>query len=303
MPLTDMRVLLAHAREHGYAAGYFEAWNLESLLAVQDAAESTGSPAIIGFNGKFLGNRARRVRESIHLYGAMGRSVAEQSSVPMSFILNEADDPELLLDGLRAGFNVIMHDHEGCSFEESVRINAGLVAAAREAGASVEAEIGELPAGAGNGTVSSGGRQTDPGEAARFVERTGVDALAVAVGNVHVLEGGKARLDMELIRRLGRRLSVPLVLHGGTGIDEADLQEAIRLGICKINVGTLLRRTFVNALKDYLAAHDTDRLDPGEMTSTGGKLDMLAEARARVASEVARLMKSFGSAGKAAGFR
>jgi ketose-bisphosphate aldolase len=303
MPLTDMRELLAHAREHRYAAGYFEAWNLESLLAVKDAAESTGSPVIIGFNGKFLGNKARRVKESIHVYGAMGRSVAGQSRVPMAFILNEADDPELLLDGLRAGFNVIMHDHEGCSFEESVRINAGLVAAAREAGARVEAEIGELPSGAGNGMVTSGGRQTDPEEAARFVERTGVDALAVAVGNVHVLEGGKARLDMGLIRRLGSRLSVPLVLHGGTGIDETDLQEAIRLGICKINVGTLLRRTFVNALKDYLAAHDTDRLDPGEVTSTGGRLDMLAEARARVASEVARLMKSFGSAGKAAGFR
>lgn len=303
MPLTDMRELLAHARRHGYAAGYFEAWNLESLLAVKDAAESTGSPVIIGFNGKFLGNRARRVRESIHVYGAMGRAVAEQSSVPMSFILNEADDPGLLREGLRAGFNVIMHDHEGCSFEESVRINAGLVAAAREAGASVEAEIGELPSGAGNGTVASGGRQTDAEEAVRFVERTGVDALAVAVGNVHVLEGGKARLDMELIRKLGSRLSVPLVLHGGTGIDEADLKQAIRLGICKINVGTLLRRTFVNALRDYLAAHDTDRLDPGEMTSTGGNQDMLAEARARVASEVARLMTSFASAGKAAGFR
>jgi ketose-bisphosphate aldolase len=303
MPLVDMKTILAHARANGYAAGYFESWNLESLLAVKDAAESTGSPVIIGFNGKFLGNKARRVKENIHVYGALGRSVAEQSAVPMAFILNEADDPQLLLEGLRAGFNVIMHDHEGCSFEETVQINSRLVAAAHQAGASVEAEIGELPSGAGDGTGGAGGRPTDPGEAERFVERTGIDALAVAVGNIHILEGRKSRLDLDLIRQLRSRLSVPLVLHGGTGIHEADLKEAIRIGICKINVGTLLRRTFVNALKDYLAAHDADRLDPGEVTSTGGELDMLAGARARVASEVARLMRGFGSAGMAAGFR
>jgi ketose-bisphosphate aldolase len=303
MPLVDMRKLLAHAREHHYAAGYFEAWNLESLLAVKDAAEAADSPVIIGFNGKFLGNKARLVKENIRVYGALGRTVAEQAAVPVSFILNEADDPELLLQALKAGFNVIMHDHEGCSFEESVRINSRLVKAAHPAGASVEAEIGELPSAAGDGTAATGGKATDPDEAVRFVESTGVDALAVAVGNVHILEGRKSRLDFGLIKELGSRLSVPLVLHGGTGIAEADLNEAIRLGICKVNVGTLLRRTFINAVKDYLGSHDTDRLDPGEVTSTGGEWDMLTGARARVAGEVAKLMRCFGSAGMAAGFR
>jgi ketose-bisphosphate aldolase len=303
MPLVDMRKLLAHAREHRYAAGYFEAWNLESLLAVKDAAEAEGSPVIIGFNGKFLGNKARRVRENIRIYGALGRSVAEQATVPVSFILNESEDPELLLQALTAGFNVIMHDHEGCGFEESVLINSRLVKAAHKAGASVEAEIGELPSAAGGGTTAIGGKPTDPDEAEQFVKRTGVDALAVAVGNVHILEGRKSPLDFRLIEELGSRLSVPLVLHGGTGIAETDLREAIRLGICKVNVGTLLRRTFIQAVKDYLGSHDTDRLDPGEMTSTGGEWDMLAGARARVAGEVAKLMRSYGSAGMAAGFR
>jgi ketose-bisphosphate aldolase len=301
MPLVDMRKLLAHAREHHYAAGYFEAWNLESLLAVKDAAEATGSPAIIGFNGKFLGNPARRVREDIRVYGALGRSVAERASVPLSFILNEADDPELLLEALGAGFNVIMHDHEGCSFEESLRINIRLVEAAHAAGASVEAEIGELPSAAPG--AASGGKPTDPAEAVRFVKETGVDALAVAVGNVHILEGRTSSLDLTLIRELQSRLSVPLVLHGGTGISEEDLRKAIEMGVSKVNVGTLLRRTFINSLKGFLGSHDTDRLDPGEVTSTGGGSDMLAEARARVSAEVARLMRSFGSAGKAAGFR
>jgi ketose-bisphosphate aldolase len=295
LPLVPFTVLLRHAREHGYAGGYFESWNLESLLAVKDAAEESRSPVIIGFNGGFLGNRNRRRAENIHVYGRLGRAVAEQSSVPMSFILNEAVDTGLLRDGLKAGFNVVMHDHEGCSPEESIRITASLVRDAHQAGAAVEAEIGELPMAAVGGSLVSRGRMTDPDEAVRFVEATGVDALAVAVGNVHVLEGRKSKLDFDLLAELLRRVPVPLVLHGGTGIDPDELKKAIRAGVSKINVGTVLRRAFINSLKRYISENDVDRLDPGEVTSTGGDRDMLAAARSEVASEVAALMKLFGS--------
>jgi ketose-bisphosphate aldolase len=296
-----MTKLLAHARENRYAVGYFESWNLESLLAVKDAAERTGSPVIIGFNGKFLGNRARRVREDVRSYARLGAAVAERSVIPMALILNEADDEDLLLDGLEAGFNVIMH--EGCALEDSIRINTSLVKRAHPRGAEVEAEIGELPQAQPGGRTLGEGRKTDPDEAERFVSCTGVDALAVSVGNVHILEGGKARLDLELVRTLTSRLRVPLVLHGGTGIEEADLRQAIRLGVSKINVGTVLRRTFINSLRSYLSRHDVDRLDPGEVTSTGGPQDMLAAARADVASEVVKLMAVFGCQRRAAGIR
>jgi fructose-bisphosphate aldolase class II len=217
----------------------------------------------------------------------------------MSLILNEADDVDLLLAGLEAGFNVIMH--EGCPLEESVRINAALVKAAHARGAEVEAEIGELPMA--DSTGISGGRRTDPAEAAELVRRTGVDALAVSVGNVHILEGRKSRLDLDLVASLRSAVSVPLVLHGGTGIAEDDLRKAIRLGISKINVGTVLRRTFINSLRDYLSGRDVDRLDPGEVTSTGGELDMLVGARGHVAETVMRLMEVFGSQGKAGEIR
>ncbi len=177
-----------------------------------------------------------------------------------------------------------MHDHEGCSFDESVQINSTLVKAAHSRRAHRwRRRSVSCRRAARTGQDRRAGKPTDPEEAARFVEQTGVDALAVAVGNVHILEGRKSRLDLELVTELRRRLAVPLVLHGGTGIDEEDLHEAIHRGVCKINVGTLLRRTFVNALRDYLGDHDTDRLDPGEVTSTGGEWDMLAVARARVA--------------------
>lgn len=303
MPLVPFTVLLRHALEHGYAIGYFESWNLESLLAVKDAAETLRSPVIIGFNGGFLGNRDRRRIENIHHYGRIGRAVAEQSPVPMSLILNEAVDVGLLEEALKAGFNVVMHDHQACSLEESTRINASLVRAAHAAGAGVEAEMGELPTGGVDGRIVSPGTNTDPDEAAQFVEQTGVDALAVAIGNVHILEGGaKARLDLDLLSRLRRRVNVPLVLHGGTGIDPEELRKAIRGGVCKINVGTALRRRYITSLKRYFLEHDVDTLDPGEVTSTGGKVDMLTAARAEVASEVQSLMKLFGSESRSESF-
>jgi len=303
MPLIAMTKLLQNALQNGYAVGYFEAWNLESLLAVKDAAERTGSPVVIGFNGGFLGSRQRRVKENIHHYGSLGRSVAEQSGIPMALILNEAGDPSLLLEGLKAGFNVIMHDHVGCTLEQSIHINTDLVKAARSAGAEVEAELGELPAADIEQGAVRGGNMTDPAEAQRFVEETGVDALAIAVGNVHMLESRTSSLELPLIRELRRRVRVPLVLHGGTGLDREDLKRAIGAGICKVNVGTLLRRTFINSLKRYFQENEVERIDPCEVTSIGGERDMLAQARAEVSEQVAALMETFGSVSRAGAIR
>lgn len=298
MPLVPLTRVLQHALKNNYAVGYFESWNLESLLAVKDAAERTGSPVIIGFNGKFLGNKNRRVRENVYHYGSLGRAVAERASVPMAFILNEADNVSLLIAGLKAGFNAVMHDHEGCSLEESIEINRYLVREAHAMGAEVEAEIGELPSVDITSNTVSRGSKTDPAQAACFIDQTGVDALAIAVGNVHMLEGRKSKLDFSLIKKLKEKIRVPLVLHGGTGIDAPELKEAIRAGICKINIGTVLRRTFINSLKRYFAEHEVDRLDPNEVTSDGGELDMLMQARAEITQEVIKFIKIFGSENK-----
>ncbi len=298
-----MSRLLTHARQHAYAVGYFESWNMESMLGVIDAAEQMESPVIIGFNGGFIGHEDRIVTENIYYYAGLGRAVASHANVPVAFIFNEADNVPLLVKALKAGFNVIMHDHESCTFEESIEVNKYLVGIAHAQDAEVEAEIGLLPAVDMATNTMTAGENTDPDEAEDFVRQTDVDALAIAVGNVHMLEGQKkSSLYMDLVETLSKKVSVPLVLHGGTGVDEHDLKEAIKLGIAKVNVGTILRRTFIDALKGYYLSREVDTLDPNDVTSKGGEMDMLVFARRAITGEVIRMMNLFGSIKKASLF-
>ena len=116
MALVTMKSLMNHALENKYAVGYFESWNLEAVLSVIDAAERINSPIIIGFSGNFLGNDERRIAENIYHYGSLGKAIAEHSEVPTAFLLNEADKVSMLINGLKAGFNAIMHQDPKCSF-------------------------------------------------------------------------------------------------------------------------------------------------------------------------------------------
>jgi len=299
MALVAMKVLLQHAQDNKYAVGYFESWNLESILSVIDAAERTNSPVIIGFGGTFLCNDQREVEENIYHYGSLGKSIAEQARVPVAFLLNEADCIPFLIKALKAGFNAIMYTKEGSSIEHLIEINKYLVRTAHFCDADVEAEIGELPTAEITTNTITEGRLTDPEEAEYFVEQTGVDALAVAVGNVHLLEMNKCNLDFELIKTLKKRIKIPLVLHGGTGVSEEELKEAIQLGMCKVNVGTALKRVFLNTIKDYLRENNVDTIDPHEVIGKGGKLDLLVRTRNMMADEVVRFIKIFGSENKA----
>jgi len=299
MALVPMRDLLKHAEEDKYAVGYFESWNMESTLAVIDAAERCDSPVIIGFGGLFLGNEERSVKENIYHYGSLGKSIAEHAKVPVALLLNEADKVSMLVNGLVAGFNAIMHQDTECSFEEAIKINKYIVKTAHYVGADVEAEVGELPnADIATNTVN-GGELTDPEKALYFVEETRVDALAVAIGNVHLLEGRKAEIDLDLVKRLRQKIKVPLVMHGGTGISEENIKEAISLGICKINVGTVLKRVFINHIKAYMSDNKVENYIPHEIVGKGGKMDFLCGARDEIAEEVVRFIKIFGSENKA----
>ena len=299
MALVSMKRLMNHALANKYAVGYFEAWNMDSILAVVDAAEKTDSPVIIGFGGQFIGSERRTVKENIYHYGSLGKSIAENTKVPVALLLNEAHEIPMLINGLKAGFNAIMYEDHSISLREFIEINKYLVRTAHYCGADVEAEIGELPnADISTDSISSG-KLTDPDEAAYFVEETGIDALAVAVGNVHLLENKKADLDFDLIKALRKKVKVPLVLHGGTGISAENLKEAIRLGMCKVNVGTVMKRAYLKSIRSYLDNHEVDKMDPHDIIGRGGELDMLSGARKAISDEIVEFIRIFGSENQA----
>ena len=299
MSLITMKELLQHAQDNRYAVGYFESWNLESLQSVVLAAENMRSPVIVGFGGFFVGNRERKYKEAIEVYASMADTLARKASVPVATLLNEADDLSLIYRGIKAGFGSVMYQDEKASNEQNIKVNQKLVPVAHACGVSVEAEIDVLPTANITTGEQTQGRKTNPEEAVDFVKRTQVDALAVAVGNVHLLENEKAALDLDLISELRKCVPVPLVIHGGTGADPDSIRAAVELGVVKINVGTVLKRAYLNAVEDYYRIHETRNIDPHDIIGKGGPKDMLMMARDAMIESTMDFMRIFGSENKA----
>jgi len=294
-----MRDLLLRAQQGGYAVGYFEAFNMDALLAVLSAAEKASSPVIIGFGGQFLSSPKRENPENIYHYGALALEAAKRTPVPCAAMLNEADALDMVYQGMNAGFNALMYQKPGETPEETTRVTKRICEVAHRLDIDVESEVGELPMAHISDGSQTRGMNTDVGKAKAFIRDTEVDALAVAVGNVHLLEGAKSSLDFELLGRLRKEISVPLVLHGGTGVSEGDMKRAIGMGICKINVGTMLKRAYISAVNRFCAERDLNRIDPHETLGWGGKNDMLDCGRSAIEKAVLNFMKLLGSAGKA----
>jgi len=297
--LVSMKEMLNKASEGKYAVGYFEAFNMDCMLAVLDAAEATNSPVIIGFGGQFVSSPKREVKENIYNYGALAREAAIRSSVPVAVLLNEADIEDMIYQGMNAGFNAVMYQKMGEDFEDTVRITKEICRVAHMLGIDVESEVGELPTADISTGTQTAGCNTDVEVAKKFIEETGIDALAVAIGNVHLLEGDKAPLDYELLKQLKAAVDVPLVLHGGTGVAPEDLRKAIELGISKVNVGTVMKRAYINAIEKFYAERDLSHVDPHVTIGWGGEEDMLSCGRKAIAEVVAGFMEEFGCCGKA----
>ncbi len=299
MALYSMKKLLHHARENKYAVGYFEAFNMDALLAVLSAAENADSPVIIGFGGQFIGSAAREVGEDIYNYGVSAKIAAQRSKVPAAVLLNETDKEKMVYEGMNAGFNAVMYQKAGEAFDDTVRITKEICKIAHYLDIDVESEVGELPMADISTKTIKEGQNTNVEQAKYFVEETGVDALAVAVGNVHLLEGEKSKLDFELLKRLAKKISVPLVLHGGTGVSDDDMKRAIELGITKVNVGTAIKRAYISSICKYYQENDVDNVDPHVTIGWGGKEDILSRGRAAISEKVLEFIRLFGSANKA----
>ena len=266
MSLRPAMELITHARAGGYAVGYFESWNFESLRGVIDAAEETRSPILIGFNGEFLSRQGRAAAERLSWYAALGRAAAESASVPCGLVFNECSSDDWVRQAVDLGFSLVMPDDPEAEPDDFVRRVTDLTRYAHRHGVAVEAEVGRLPCGVTEGDGDADAGPTDPETAARFVEATGIDVLAVSVGNVHVMLQGSQQLDLGHVAAIRQRVEVPFDLHGGTGIAADSLSEAIRLGVAKVCYGTYVKQRYLGALRKALG---TDEPNPHKLLGYG----------------------------------
>jgi ketose-bisphosphate aldolase len=296
MPLEAIGPLMARAARESYAVGYFESWSLESLQGVVDAAEMSRSPVILGFNGAFLSGD-READERLAVYAAMGRAAAESATVPCGLIFNECPRDDWVRAAIEAGFNLVMLADPAAEPEALNERIAAIARLAHERKVAVEGELGELPYGADpSAPAAHVGSRTDPDLAAEFVAATGVDLLAVSVGNIHIKTSGDEPLDLTLLTEIRDRVRVPLVLHGGTGIASSSLREAIALGVTKVNFGTYLKQRYLAALRTAIVR---DSADPHRLLGMGGREDILVAGRLAVRDAVLERIDLLGCRGKA----
>lgn len=294
MPLVPVQEMMQAALAGKYAVGYFESWNFESLLGTIDAAEAANAPIIIGFNGEFMSDPHRIAAERLAWYGALGRAAAEGARVPCAFIFNECPQDEWVRQAVTAGFNLVMPvPAEDEPLAHYAARTAEIVAYAHAHGVAVEAEVGALPFG---GDADAGGDVTDPQAAADFVAWTGIDLLAISAGNVHVLLEGRRGLDLDRIAAVYAAAGVPLVLHGGTGIDDDSLRAAVGLGVAKVNYGTFLKQTYLLAV--HMALHNREA-NPHQLLGMGGAHDVMVAGRHAVRDAVLSKMELLGCKGRA----
>jgi ketose-bisphosphate aldolase len=293
MSIESLSEMLSQAQREGYAVPYAESWNLESLEAVIDAAEESRSPIIVGFNGGFLRHPQRERGENLAFYGCF-REALETAKVPVAFILNESDDLEQIREAIDLGFNAIMPESEGLEVDDYRALVKEVVRLAKPQGVWVEAQIGLLPAGANH---NGSGSITDPELAADFVEDSGIDALAISIGNVHILTKGKATVDLEAVRRIRERVSIPLVVHGGTSLTAESLRDLAALGVAKVNFGTVLKQAYLEAVRESLSKYHAP-MSPHEFLGKGGPNDIMMAGRKAVKHEVLRLIDVCGAKGR-----
>jgi len=296
MALVPFNELMCEAEKGNYAVGYFESWNLESLQAVADAAESMRSPVILGFSGIYLPHPARTRRENLKVYAALGLETCRSLSVPSCLLFNESPDFEWVTEAIELGFGLVMYTDEEVSVEEQVERVRAIVERAHRKGVAVEGELMPLPGVGGELSAAPELNCLDDPEVARsFVERTQVDAFAVNLGQAHVHGRTMIQLNLARLRELREKITVPLVLHGATSISQSDLKDAIQLGVRKINVGSVLKRSFFEAMRSACSSI-SEGYNPYEVVGSGLEKDVLTHARIALQKKVEELMNLFGSA-------
>ncbi len=245
MKLLPMIELIQDAEQRGYAVCSFCAWSIESMKTILDTAQEMRAPVIL------MNGWAEFPIISPEVFSAAAHTLIQHYTVPASLHLDHGQSIEQVKDCLFAGYTSIMLDFSDRPFDENVRAMKDVVALSHPLGVTVEGELGAV--GRVGGTTSEGTDRaalTDPEDAAAFVRTSGIDLLAVSIGNAHGMYTKLPKLDFELLERIHAEARIPLVLHGGSGTPQEDLKKAIERGIRKINVASEL----VNAVRESLAA-------------------------------------------------
>lgn len=280
MPLVSTAELVTAARATARAVAAFNVITVEHAEAIAAGAEAAGTGAVLQVSEnavKFHGGDLAPI-------AAATAAVARASTARLSLHLDHVEDVALLHAAHAHGFGSVMFDASRRGYGENVKATAEAVRWGHERGMWVEAELGRVGGKAGEPPLDAHtpGVRTDPAEAAAYVGDTGVDALAVAVGSSHAMTERTAALDHALIARLRDAVPVPLVLHGSSGVPDAELRRAVAAGMVKINVGTALNTAFTGAVRAFLEAHP----------STVDPRTYLAPAREAMARTVAGFLRT-----------
>lgn len=266
MQLVSMKELMDHAFANNYAVPAFNVCNMEMMRGVLETAAELRSPVILGIHPHevaYFGNAATAV--------AVATSLAAQFEGKFAIHLDHGGSLNEVMHCVRGGFSSVMFDGSPLPLEENISITKKIVELTRPIGVTVEAEIGTIGMTSEFGEKLENAHLSDPVSAQRLAE-TGIDCLAVAIGNAHGWYDGVPKLEFELLETIVQRVKIPLVLHGGSGIPVESIRRAIRMGIAKVNVGIALRQAFINEMKDFMEKNPEET---GVMSILGSAKDKM----------------------------
>ncbi|MBT2970429.1 MAG: ketose-bisphosphate aldolase [Candidatus Thiodiazotropha sp. (ex Ctena orbiculata)] len=285
MPLVNMKEMLQHAYENGYAVGAFDLINHDFLEGILDAAEACSAPVILS-----LAESHFDYFDFEQLMPAVEKA-ARSASVPVAIHLDHGESLESAIKAINCGCNGVMVDASHTPLEDNIQMTRNVVEMAHGCGVPVEGELGYVPGVEGEDAERHPRKvsYTTTEEARQFVETTGIDFLAVSIGTVHGRMRGEPKLDLERLREINQALRLPLVIHGGTGLSDDQYRRLIENGVVKINYYTALADAAGAAIRDSVAA-----------TESNDYTQLTRGVRTAVIREAERCIRLWGSAGRAA---
>jgi len=247
---TTSYEMLEKAKKGGYAVGAFNAENMEMIKAIIAAAEELKAPVMIQTTPSTV------KYGTLETFAAITRAEAEKVSVPVCLHLDHGASFDMAVKAIQVGYGSVMIDGSKLELDANIALSKSVADVGRACGIPVEAELGKV-GGKEDDTESKESVYTDPDEAKRFVEETRVDSLAIGIGTAHGVYKEKPVLNTKRISEVKEVVSIPLVLHGSSGLSDEDVCDCVKRGMCKVNFATELRQAYLKATRELLAADDS----------------------------------------------